>query len=155
MLARRRGADVVVMAAAVADYTPAAGRRRRLQKSDGTLTLTLKRTPDILADLGAAALATATGRCWSGFAAETGDVVRGRAQKRERKHVDLIVANDVSRPDAGFDVETNAVVMISAGEEVETPVHAQKRSGVADPRQGRTVARVARARAIKLNPVPS
>ena len=57
-----------------------------------------------------------------GFAAETGDPRPRARQKLASKQIDLIVANDVSRSDAGFDVETNAAVLISAGEEVETPL---------------------------------
>ncbi len=124
-----RGADAVIMAAAVADYTPQTGAAAdKIEKSDGPLTLTLTRTPDILAELGrtrgSAALPVLVG-----FAAETGDPrVRGR-QKLASKQVDLIVANDVSRADSGFDVDTNAAVLISADGEVDTPL--QLKSGLA------------------------
>jgi phosphopantothenoylcysteine decarboxylase/phosphopantothenate--cysteine ligase len=105
-------ADVVVMAAAVADYTPAEPAREKVSKNADTLTLVLKRTPDILGNLGKRRLASGTGPLLVGFAAETEHVVERARAKREAKHVDLIVANDVSRSDAGFDVDTNAVTIV-------------------------------------------
>src|SRR5687767_14369888 len=117
-----QGADAVVMAAAVADYTPEAGAAaRKIGKSDTPLTMTFTRTPDILAELGKAR----AGRGMPvlvGFAAETGDPRPRARQKLASKQVDLIVANDVSREDAGFDTETNAAVFISADGEVEHPL---------------------------------
>ncbi len=115
-------ADAVVMAAAVADYMPESGAaERKIGKSDQPLTLSLVRTPDILADLGRAR--AGRGRpVLIGFAAETGDP-RPRARKKlAAKQVDLIVANDVSRPDAGFDTDTNAAVFISSDREDEQPL---------------------------------
>ena len=122
-------ADIVVMAAAVADYTPEPAPEK-IAKDRDELVLRLTKTPDILAELGkrraAGELAV---RVLVGFAAETSDVVaKGRA-KRERKQVDLIVANDVSRADAGFDVDRNAATLISADDEREVPL--QSKSGVA------------------------
>jgi phosphopantothenoylcysteine decarboxylase/phosphopantothenate--cysteine ligase len=116
------GADAVIMAAAVADYTPETGATTaKIEKGDQPLMLRLVRTPDILAELGrtrgAAALPVLVG-----FAAETGDPRPRARQKLHSKQADLIVANDVSRPDAGFDVDTNAAILISADDEVETPV---------------------------------
>ncbi len=107
-------ADAVIMAAAVADYTVSGGARpQKLAKDSETLTLTLTRTTDILAELGR----------WRGdrrrpvlvgFAAETHDVVARAKTKLETKRVDLIVANDVSRADAGFEVETNVATLVDA-----------------------------------------
>jgi phosphopantothenoylcysteine decarboxylase/phosphopantothenate--cysteine ligase len=116
------GADAVIMAAAVADYTPETGATTaKIEKGDEPLMLRLVRTPDILAELGrtrgAAPLPVLVG-----FAAETGDPRPRARQKLHSKQADLIVANDVSRPDAGFDVDTNAAILISADDEVETPV---------------------------------
>jgi len=65
-----------------------------------------------------------------GFAAETGDLLRKAREKRARKHVDLIVANDVTTPGAGFDVDTNAVTIISADQEQTLPL--QSKARVAD-----------------------
>jgi phosphopantothenoylcysteine decarboxylase/phosphopantothenate--cysteine ligase len=116
------GADAVIMAAAVADYTPEVGATAsKIEKSDEPLLLRLVRTPDILAELGRAR-GGAPLPILVGFAAETGDPRPRARQKLGSKQVDLIVANDVSRPDAGFDVDTNAAVLISADDEVETPV---------------------------------
>jgi phosphopantothenoylcysteine decarboxylase/phosphopantothenate--cysteine ligase len=112
VLERSATVDLVVMAAAVADYAPADPAPQKIAKQGDTLTLTLKKTPDIIAELGARRIATGKGPLLVGFAAETEDVVRRAAAKRERKHLDLIVANDVSRGDAGFSVVTNAVTII-------------------------------------------
>ena len=123
------------MAAAVADYTPAAGlRRTKIDKGDGPLTLTLVRTPDILAELGRGRRGARV-PVLVGFAAETGRPRPRARQKLAAKRVDLIVANDVSASDAGFDVETNAAVLISPGEEVETPLLLKTWSRGGDPRQ--------------------
>jgi phosphopantothenoylcysteine decarboxylase/phosphopantothenate--cysteine ligase len=102
------------MAAAVADYTPAEPASQKMPKSGEALTLTLRPTPDILADLGARRGSSGSGPLLVGFAAETNDVVARARAKREKKRVDLIVANDVSRADAGFDVDTNAVTIVGA-----------------------------------------
>ena len=114
VLARAEDMDVVVMAAAVADYAPAERAGQKVAKEGDTLTLVLKKTPDILGELGQRRVAKGGGPLLVGFAAETEDVVARAAAKRERKHVDLIVANDVSRADAGFDVDTNAVTIVGA-----------------------------------------
>src|SRR5207245_2511764 len=109
--ARADRIDVALLAAAVADYTPGDRAAQKVPKGDETITLTLRRTPDILGDLGNRRVAG--GRpLLVGFAAETEDVVARARAKRDRKRADLIVANDVSRADAGFDVETNAVTIV-------------------------------------------
>jgi phosphopantothenoylcysteine decarboxylase / phosphopantothenate---cysteine ligase len=105
-------ADMVVMAAAVADYAPASPAEGKMAKTDGPLELTLIRTPDILAELGR----TRGGRTAPvlvGFAAQAGNPVERAREKLRGKQVDMIVANDISRPDAGFDVETNAVTVVT------------------------------------------
>ena len=120
-------ADVVVMAAAVADYAPVDPAPDKLAKRDEALTLTLRRTPDILADLGQTSARRATPLVLVGFAAETGDLLARARDKRTRKNVDLIVANDVTAPGAGFDVETNAVTIIGADREETLPVQSKAR----------------------------
>jgi phosphopantothenoylcysteine decarboxylase/phosphopantothenate--cysteine ligase len=112
VLAHAVDADAVVMAAAVADYTPAAGAADRKIEKGGAITVTLERTPDILAELGARRSGGAP--VLVGFAAQTGDPLAAARRKLDAKRVDLIVANDVSRPDAGFDVETNRVALVTA-----------------------------------------
>jgi phosphopantothenoylcysteine decarboxylase/phosphopantothenate--cysteine ligase len=121
-------ADVIVMAAAVADYAPASTSAGKLAKTDGPLTLTLARTKDILADLGSmrAGLGSA-GPVLVGFAAETDDVLRKAREKRARKGVDLIVANDVSRAGQGFDADDNAVTIIAEDGEQAVPVQSKSR----------------------------
>jgi phosphopantothenoylcysteine decarboxylase/phosphopantothenate--cysteine ligase len=116
------GADAVVMAAAVADYMPDGGAAAgKIAKTAAPLTLTLVRTPDILAELGRARGAART-PVLVGFAAETGDPRPRARQKLASKQIDLIVANDVSREDAGFDTDTNAAYLIAADGEVEMPL---------------------------------
>jgi phosphopantothenoylcysteine decarboxylase/phosphopantothenate--cysteine ligase len=124
-------ADLVIMAAAVADYTPGLRADQKVAKKDGPLTLTLTRTRDILADLGAMRDASGGRRpVLVGFAAETSDVVRKARDKRMRKHADLIVANDVSKDDRGFEVSTNAATLVSDAGEVDVPL--QAKAGVAE-----------------------
>lgn len=120
-------ADVVIMAAAVADYTPVEPVAEKIAKGDAPLTLTLQRTPDILADLGRLSARRPTPLVLVGFAAETGDLLRKAREKRARKNVDLIVANDVTTPGAGFEVETNAVTIISADQEQTLPLQSKAR----------------------------
>lgn len=112
------GADIVVMAAAVADYTPRRAASGKIEKTDSPMELTLDRTTDILAELGR--LRGAAPRpVLVGFAAESGDAATRGREKLRRKNADLIVANDITRTDAGFDADTNAVTIISAsGDEV-------------------------------------
>jgi phosphopantothenoylcysteine decarboxylase/phosphopantothenate--cysteine ligase len=120
VLASLPGADIVIMAAAVADYTPQR-RAGKIEKSDGPLALELVRTPDILADVGR--LRGGTGApVIVGFAAESGDpVARGR-EKLLRKNADMIVANDISRTDAGFDTDTNAVTLVTRTGDEHVPL---------------------------------
>jgi phosphopantothenoylcysteine decarboxylase/phosphopantothenate--cysteine ligase len=121
-------ADVVLMAAAVADYTPAAPAADKIAKGDGPMTITLTRTRDILADLGTERARAATGRpVLVGFAAETRDTLARARAKLAAKQVDLIVANDVSRADAGFDVDTNAVTLVGPDSEEDVPLQAKSR----------------------------
>jgi phosphopantothenoylcysteine decarboxylase/phosphopantothenate--cysteine ligase len=114
-------ADIVVMAAAVADYTPAEQVQGKIEKSDGPLELTLVRTRDILSDLGSARRDGAR-PVLVGFAAESGDPLEKGREKLRRKSADLIVANDISRTDAGFDSELNAATIIGRGHEEQFPL---------------------------------
>ncbi len=113
-------ADVVVMAAAVADFRPKRSAGTKLSKEEGIPELVLEPTPDILAGLAAR---RAPGQVLVGFAAETHDAVERGRRKLERKGVDLLVVNDVSAPGAGFDHDTNAVVILGAdGSTTEIPL---------------------------------
>jgi phosphopantothenoylcysteine decarboxylase/phosphopantothenate--cysteine ligase len=106
-----RRADVVIMAAAVADFRPKRAAERKLSKEDGVPDLVLEPTPDILTGLVAR---RRPGQVLVGFAAETNDVVARGRKKLQRKGVDLLVVNDVSAPGAGFDHDTNAVTILDA-----------------------------------------
>ena len=109
------GPDALVMAAAVADFTPAAPADRKIPRSDG-LSLELTPTPDLLAEVAAEVAAGGSGGSGAppvlvGFAAETGSLDRAAA-KLASKGVDLLVANDVSEPGSGFGTETNRVTIL-------------------------------------------
>jgi phosphopantothenoylcysteine decarboxylase/phosphopantothenate--cysteine ligase len=122
-LGRAEWADIVLMAAAVADYRPLrqeAGKRER----GGPWSLQLEPTADVLAGLAAR---RRPGQVLVGFAAESGADVERAEAKRQRKGVDLIVLNDVSRADIGFDAEHNEVVLVSA-EGAEHVARAPKRA---------------------------
>jgi phosphopantothenoylcysteine decarboxylase / phosphopantothenate---cysteine ligase len=101
--------DVIVMCAAVADFRPKAAADGKLKKRDGTPEIVLEPTPDILAGLGAVKRA---GQVLVGFAAETDDLLANATEKLRSKHLDLIVANDVSAPQVGFAHDTNAVTLL-------------------------------------------
>ena len=113
VVARAATADVIIMAAAVADYSVTGGASTSKIDKGGPLTLTLERTPDILAELGSRRQGRST-PVLVGFAAQTGDPVPAAQRKLAAKHVDVIVANDVSEPGAGFEVETNIVSFVTA-----------------------------------------
>jgi len=133
------------MAAAVADYAPETAAPGKLAKSDAPLTLVLARTKDILADLGSMRSGMgSTAPVLVGFAAETDDVVAKAREKRSRKLVDLIVANDVSQPGIGFDVDTNAVTLV--GDDGDESLPSQSKHQVAAAILDR-VERLLRARA--------
>jgi phosphopantothenoylcysteine decarboxylase/phosphopantothenate--cysteine ligase len=111
VMARAGDADVVVMAAAVADYAPTVVAESKIEKG-GPLRIDLERTPDILADLGARR-GDGQRPVLVGFAAQSGPVEGAARGKLEAKRVDLVVANDITEPGAGFDVETNHVALVS------------------------------------------
>jgi len=104
-------ADIVIMAAAVADFRPKVMAERKLSKEDGVPDLVMEQTPDILTSLVAR---RRPGQVLVGFAAETNDVVQRGRDKLRRKGVDWLVVNDVSAPGTGFDHDTNAVTILGA-----------------------------------------
>jgi phosphopantothenoylcysteine decarboxylase/phosphopantothenate--cysteine ligase len=108
------GADVVVMAAAVADFTPARTADQKIKKTDGVPEITLVPTVDILADLGRRKAAGEIASLLVGFAAETQNIAANARSKLERKGADLIVANDVASDNSGFAHNTNAVTVYSS-----------------------------------------
>lgn len=130
VMARLDGADVVVMAAAVADYAPASAEAQKIAKSADVITIELRKTPDILAGVGAWRHAKASDRpVVVGFAAETAEAVARGRRKLASKRADFIVVNDVLEPGAGFEVETNVVTLV--GPDWEEPLPLQAKSSVA------------------------
>jgi phosphopantothenoylcysteine decarboxylase/phosphopantothenate--cysteine ligase len=119
--ARASRADAVVMAAAVADYTLTGGVSSGKIEKGGALTLTLERTADILAELGTRR-GDASRPILIGFAAQAGDPVPAARRKLASKRVDLIVANDVLAPGAGFDVDTNHVTFVGPDDDEPLPL---------------------------------
>ncbi len=118
VLDRASEANVVIMAAAVADYRPAAVQSKKIKRGETAMTLALEPTPDILAELGR----EKGRRILVGFAAETDDVAAHARGKLERKGADLIVANDVTQEGAGFDTDTNIVTLYPrSGREIPLP----------------------------------
>ncbi len=127
VLARAALADVVVMAAAVADFRPKSVAETKLHKADGLPELVLEPTPDILAELGRRRKQDGDSgvqhQVLVGFAAETDAVTKRATRKLTAKGVDLMVANDVSAPGVGFDHDTNAVTILGAdGTVTEVPL---------------------------------
>jgi phosphopantothenoylcysteine decarboxylase/phosphopantothenate--cysteine ligase len=120
VLSRADAADVVVMAAAVADFRPKTVAPEKIKKADGVPEIVLEPTTDILAELGRR---RRPGQTIVGFAAETEDLRANAAAKLARKGIDLIVANDVSAPGAGFEHDTNRAVLLDrAGGARELPL---------------------------------
>jgi phosphopantothenoylcysteine decarboxylase/phosphopantothenate--cysteine ligase len=110
-------ATIFIGAAAVADYRPVARAAQKIKKSGAALTLELEPTPDILATVAAS---RADGQLVIGFAAESEKLLEHARDKLRRKHLDAIVANDITRDGAGFDAETNAVSIITADRDEAT-----------------------------------
>ena len=102
-------ADIIVMAAAVADYRPKQYSTSKVKKSDGDMCIELERTEDILLTLGRN---KKPGQLLVGFAAETDDLLKNAQGKLERKNLDFIAANIVGVPGRGFAADTNAVTLI-------------------------------------------
>lgn len=115
VLAAYETADIVIKAAAVADYRVAHVHEQKMKKTGGEVTLLLQKNPDILQELGQ----LKQRQLLVGFAAETEDLLRHARQKLEKKNLDMIIANDVTRPGAGFDTDTNIVRVLYRDGRVE------------------------------------
>jgi phosphopantothenoylcysteine decarboxylase/phosphopantothenate--cysteine ligase len=112
-------ATLLIMSAAVSDYRPASISSQKIKKSNGNgLVLELEQTEDILAAVGR----KKTSQIVVGFAAETENVVANARKKLLEKGADLIIANDVSASDSGFDVDTNRITVVSASDIIEMPL---------------------------------
>ncbi len=105
-----KSADIVVMAAAISDYTPVEYHDQKIKKKDGDLSIPLKRTTDILAYLGAN---KKEGQFLCGFSMETENMIENSRAKLARKNVDMIVANNLKNEGAGFGTDTNLVTFIT------------------------------------------
>ncbi len=112
------GQDIIMKAAAVADFTPVAVAEEKIKKADGNAEIALKRTPDILQYLGSH---RKDGQFLCGFSMETEHMVENSIKKLEQKNIDLIVANNLKTVGAGFGVDTNVVTLIAKGWEKELP----------------------------------
>ena len=104
------GQDAVIKAAAVADYRPASVSAEKIKKSDGETSLPLERTDDILAWLGAN---RRPGQFLCGFSMETENLLENSRKKLEKNHIDMIAANSLKEPGAGFGTDTNVVTLIT------------------------------------------
>ena len=119
VFANLKGSSVVIMAAAVSDYRPRVMSERKIKKGDSDTSLALERTDDILGKLGK----RKGNRVLVGFAAETEDLVANAQKKLKGKNLDLIVANDVTKPGAGFASDTNQVkILYPSGKVKDLPV---------------------------------
>ena len=123
MAAESDKADVIVMAAAVADFRPVTVAPQKLTKDHGVPEIVLEQTPDILCGLVAR---RRPGQVIVGFAAETEDPVARARRKREAKGVDIMVVNDVSMPGVGFDHDTNAVTIVRESGDREVPLSSKE-----------------------------
>lgn len=115
VLAEYEDCDVVVKAAAVADYRPVAPAEHKIKKTDDELTITLTKNADILAELGR----RKQGQVLVGFAAETRDLEANARAKLTKKNLDMVVANDVTVPGAGFNADTNVARLLYRDGRVE------------------------------------
>jgi len=118
-------ASIFIAAAAVADYRPTHIAAEKIKKQDDRLTLTLERTPDIL---GAVSATNHDNLLTIGFAAETNDLIRHAREKLLNKNLDMVVANDVSRNDAGFDTPTNVITILrkNSDDVLELPIMSKR-----------------------------
>jgi phosphopantothenoylcysteine decarboxylase/phosphopantothenate--cysteine ligase len=113
VLARVEQVDCFIASAAVSDWRPQTRAPQKVKKTEGPETLTLVRTPDVLAEASRRVAGRAKRPVLVGFAAETEQVVEHARTKLERKGLDVIVANDVTAPGAGFGVDTNRVTVLT------------------------------------------
>jgi phosphopantothenoylcysteine decarboxylase/phosphopantothenate--cysteine ligase len=107
------GTTIFIGAAAVADYRPSELAENKIKKTAEQMILTLDKTPDILSDVANNRPSHHAGLLVIGFAAETNDVLSYARAKLEKKDLDLVIANDVGKQGAGFDVDTNIITIIS------------------------------------------
>ncbi len=119
VMARADRTDIVIKAAAVADYRPATVAENKIKKKDGDLSVALERTKDILGTLGAQ---KRPGQFLCGFSMETENMLENSRAKLRKKNLDMIAANNVKVEGAGFGVGTNVLTLITADSETELPL---------------------------------
>jgi len=117
-------AEVTIMAAAVADFKPVKPRDSKIKKQQGLAEIRLEPTPDILAALGKR---KGSGQLLVGFAAEDRDIIPHAREKMVQKNLDLVIANDISLPDAGFDSDMNQVTLIHRSGSIHSLTKGDKR----------------------------
>ena len=115
--------DVIIMAAAVADFQPSLPADRKLKKSEQITNLEIEPTHDFLIDLGKG---KSSNQIIVGFAAETEELEKNAKEKLQRKNLDLIVANDVTAPGTGFAHDTNEVLLITGDEKTNVPLASKR-----------------------------
>jgi phosphopantothenoylcysteine decarboxylase/phosphopantothenate--cysteine ligase len=117
------GSDVLIMAAAVADFRPHNPAGQKIKKHSGLMQIDLEPTEDILSAVADRKAQTGFPRRTIGFAAESENLIQNARIKLEAKRLDMIVANDINAPNAGFEVETNRVTLLFAdGQREELPL---------------------------------
>ncbi|MBN1265692.1 MAG: bifunctional phosphopantothenoylcysteine decarboxylase/phosphopantothenate--cysteine ligase CoaBC [Anaerolineales bacterium] len=134
VLEEAKSADVLVMAAAVSDFRPASSAEQKIKKNGSSLQIDLKPTEDILKAVAALRKNTGFPAVVVGFAAESQDLLKNARVKLEEKELDLIAANDISRTDAGFAVDTNQVTLLNnkGAEELPLQTKAEAASDILD-----------------------
>ena len=119
VMAERENADIIIMTAAVADYRPAEVSTEKIKKKEGDLSIPLARTQDILGTVGST---KKKGQFVCGFSMETQNMLENSRAKIQKKHLDMIVANNLKVKGAGFGTDTNVITMITPEEEKELPL---------------------------------
>lgn len=119
VIARSQNMDIIIKAAAVADYRPASVSDEKMKKSDDDLSISLERTDDILQYLGTHKLKH---QFLCGFSMETQNMLENSRKKLRKKNLDMIVANNVKQEGAGFETDTNLVTLITETEEISLPL---------------------------------
>ena len=124
MMKEAPGQDIIIQAAAVSDYRPAEQKDKKIKKvNGGNLMLELTENPDVAKAIGEK---KKPGQILVGFAAETDNVEKNAQSKLKKKNLDMIVANDVTKPGAGFNVDTNIAALITADGIVEQPLQTKR-----------------------------
>ena len=123
MTERAKSADLVIQAAAPADFRPLEAARHKIKKTGEGMTLQLTPNPDVAAQLGRD---KHEGQVLVAFAAETDDLIANARKKLDKKNADMVVANDVTQPGAGFAGDTNRVTLVTRSDARELPLMSKR-----------------------------